>query len=212
MMAAVEFYFDYSCPWTYLACTRLREAALRTGSEIVWKPVFLAQVMAAVDPDHGDRRLDPAPRRADYQLKDLEDWARFCGLQMTLPSGWPHAVEAAACGAVEADRQQRITSYSDGVFAAYFRDGRDIGAVDTVCDVGAAAGLDPSRLEQAVKDPATSNVVRANSAELVQRGGFGSATMFVEDSMFFGSERIPLVEFALGQASGRDFVIPGQHA
>lgn len=211
-MAAVEFYFDYSCPWTYLAFTRLRESAQRTGSEIVWKPIFLAQVMSAVDPDHADRRMDPAPRRADYQLKDLQDWAHFCGLQINLPSGWPHAVEAAVCGAVEADRQQRIMAYSDAVFAAYFRDGRDIGEVDTLCDVAAAAGLDPSRLERALKDPATNDIVRVNSAELVQRGGFGSATMFVEDSMFFGNERIPLVEFALGQASGREFVMPGQHA
>ena len=53
--------------------------------------------------------------------------------------------------------------------------------------------------------------VRANVDELIGRGGFGSPTLFVGDHMFFGNDRMPLVEFALGQASGRAFVMPGQH-
>jgi hypothetical protein len=35
--------------------------------------------------------------------------------------------------------------------------------------------------------------------------------MFVEDKMFFGNDRMNLVEFAIGQASGRVLVLPGQH-
>jgi len=39
--------------------------------------------------------------------------------------------------------------------------------------------------------------LRANVEELIGRGGFGSPTMFVEGSMFFGNDRLPLVEHEL---------------
>jgi hypothetical protein len=35
--------------------------------------------------------------------------------------------------------------------------------------------------------------------------------MFVEDDMYFGNDRIPLVEFSIGRASGKILVLPGQH-
>ena len=53
--------------------------------------------------------------------------------------------------------------------------------------------------------------LKSNAQELINRGGFGSPTMFVEDKMFFGNDRMNLVEFAIGQASGKILVIPGQH-
>ena len=73
------------------------------------------------------------------------------------------------------------------------------------------AGLAVAAFDAALAAPATAERLAANAAELRSRGGFRSATMFVDEQMFCGNARMPLGEFALGQASGRRFVMPGSH-
>ena len=80
-MTAIEFYFDFSCPWSYLALVRLRETALRTGAEIIWKPFELQHLVGPVDTRA--TRLAADPQRAAWQLADLERWAEYCGVQAT---------------------------------------------------------------------------------------------------------------------------------
>ena len=38
VMARVEFFYDYSSPWTYLAFTRIEELCRRHDAELVWRP------------------------------------------------------------------------------------------------------------------------------------------------------------------------------
>ena len=85
--ATVSFYFDCTCPWSYLACGRLREAALRTGARIRWRPVFSDEVLAAAQPAFPAERRDPHPLKARYQGKDLGDWARYLGLPLPEVAG-----------------------------------------------------------------------------------------------------------------------------
>ena len=53
--------------------------------------------------------------------------------------------------------------------------------------------------------------LKRNTNEAISRGAFGAPTFFINDEMFFGNDRMNLVEFAIGQASGKILVIPGQH-
>jgi 2-hydroxychromene-2-carboxylate isomerase len=74
--AAVEFVFDASCPWSYLALERTRDAALRTGARIIYRPVLVDDVLQLATPGYPADRSDPVPARARHQAKDLADWAR----------------------------------------------------------------------------------------------------------------------------------------
>lgn len=208
-MSNVEFFFDYSCPWTYMAFTRLRDVAARTGSTIVWRPVMVDRVRREVNPSCAASREDPEPRRARYQLKDLQDWAEFCGLKISKPDDWPPDTELALSGGVLAAETKLMATYSESIFRAYFADGLDISDRDVVVEIAYSAGLAEITDRIGTEDPVAR--VRANEAELLTRGGFGSPTIFVGEEMFFGNDRMPLVEFAVGQASGRRFVMPGQH-
>jgi 2-hydroxychromene-2-carboxylate isomerase len=97
------------------------------------------------------------------------------------------------------------------VFSAYFGAGADIADISVLSDLAEQAGLERQSFEQALIATSVVEGVDANIQLLLRRGGFGVPTMFVGDDMFFGSDRMPLVEFALGQSSGREFVMPGQH-
>jgi 2-hydroxychromene-2-carboxylate isomerase len=212
-MLQVEFYFHYGCPWTYLAFTRLRETALRTGAGIVWKPITVEHVHERLQPraaaTHGAAATLPA--KARYAKKDLADWAAFCGVTIRHQGPFPLPAEWAARGAIVTAASGRVAQYSEAVFSACFRDAFDIGSLDAVVTLAGDLGLDEGEFRKAVCEPAVLRAVESNADELVARGGFGSPSMFIGDDMYFGNDRMPLVEFALNRRADRPFVAPGAH-
>jgi 2-hydroxychromene-2-carboxylate isomerase len=208
-MLQVEFFFDFGCPWSYLACTRVREAAMRTGASVVWRPFSLADLDPRQDTRAG--RLDPDPGRAAWQLQDLEDWAHYCDLPLQIDSDWPRSYPRALAGAVHAAALGKGGAFVSRAFAALYADGRDIDDETVLREIAETSGLEPAEFQAALTSAEAGASVQANATELRSRGGFRSATLFVGEHMYCGSSRMPLVEFALAQASGRQFVMPGQH-
>ena len=205
-MLQVDFYFDYGCPWAYLGFHRLRESAMRVGAEIVYKPLNLKQVTEYLGHQHQD-----SPARQNHEPKDLAAWADFCGLALKPEVHWPVDTQIAARGALLAMQQGSMPAYSQAVFSAIYVAGEDVADAGTVAALFRGAGMESDKLEVELEDGSLDQGLSDNARELVERGGFGVPTMFVGDQMFFGNDRMPLVEFALGQTSGRRFVMPGQH-
>jgi 2-hydroxychromene-2-carboxylate isomerase len=100
-------------------------------------------------------------------------------------------------GAFHALDEGKLVPYSTAAFEAYWGDDRDIAREEVLADIAARAGLDRQRFFAAIETDACKQKLRANTDELIARGGFGSPTMFVGDSMFFGNDRLPLVKAAL---------------
>ncbi|NIP17746.1 MAG: hypothetical protein GWM87_06045 [Xanthomonadales bacterium] len=144
-------------------------------------------------------------------MKDLNDWADYCGIVLRRPEDWPADSNLAGQGALLALDADRGMAYSTCVFQAYFERGEDLTDIATLRRAAEAAGLSGDPFEHALPNAALEERLRHNCRELLDRGGFGSPTLFVADAMFFGHDRMPLVEFALGQSSGRQFVAPGDH-
>ena len=88
-MTNVDFYFDFSCPWSYLALVRLRDVTDRNGATIRFKPVSVHALLATENPSLQPSRLSENPAKAVWQEEDLQLWARFWGLTIKLPANWP---------------------------------------------------------------------------------------------------------------------------
>src|ERR1700685_3249632 len=71
-MKTLEFFFDVSSPWTYLAFTRIHGVLERTKARIVWKPILVGGVFNAVNQDVYERRANPDPRKASYSGQDFQ--------------------------------------------------------------------------------------------------------------------------------------------
>ncbi len=209
--AAVEFFFDTSCPWSYLALERTRDAALRTGARIIYRPVLVDDVLQLASPGFPADRSDPVLARARHQAKDLADWARYCGLTLRRPEPWPIRAEWAQRGAVVAAETGQAGAYLAAVFAALFADQRDIRERAVVEAVANEAGLDPESFAARIGDGETELQVNRNGAELVARGGFGTPTLLVGADLYFGNDRLPLVEAALARQGGMRLTLPGAH-
>ena len=211
-MPTLEFFFDCTSPFTYLAFGRIQEVAIRTGSKIEWKPILLDFVFEELNPSFYQQLSGLGPRKAEYYNKDIGDWAAYCGIKIHTPPVYPLRALEAMGGALVALEAGLIVPYLDAVFKAYWEDSKDISQKQVLGEICGATGMDQARFEQDIQQPGIETQLRTNSTTLIERGGFGSPTMFVGDSMFFGNDRIPLVEAALARASVRRFILPGQHS
>lgn len=204
----VKFYFDYSCPWTYLGFKRLIQTATRTASTIEWKPVKLEIIKELLNKPSQD-----TPNYvANYRAKDLQDWASYCSLDIKEHKNLDHRVSLKASkGAFAAIAEDTIVEYSAEVFKAFFSDMADIADSETLVEIAKQLDMDIDNFRLTIEGEQNYETILKNTNELIDKGGYGSPTMVVEDQMFFGNDRMNLVEFAIGQASGKVLVLPGQH-
>jgi 2-hydroxychromene-2-carboxylate isomerase len=201
MASKLEFFYDCSSPWTYLAFSRIEDIARRHDAELVWKPILVGGVFNAVNPSVYESREHPVKAKARYYEKDLQDWAHFYGLRIIgRPSVFPVNSVKAMRGAFVAHEHGKISPYSRRVFECYWGEDRDIGKEEVLRDIVRDTGLDPAEFFAKIASPEYKEKLRASTDELIERGGFGSPTIFVNGSMFFGNDRLILVENALANA------------
>lgn len=197
-MARLEFFYDCSSPWTYLAFDRVEGVARDTGAELVWKPILVGGVFNTVNPSVYESRERPVKAKAAYYAKDLQDWARYQGLRIGMPPVFPVNSVKAMRGAFYAEEEGKISPYNRAVFEAYWGDLRDISQEDVLREIVGAVGLDADTFFAKIADPAYKTRLKDNTDELIARGGFGSPTLFVDsDDMYFGNDRLVLVRDAL---------------
>jgi 2-hydroxychromene-2-carboxylate isomerase len=202
MARALDFYFDCSSPWTYLAFHAVQPLAAELGVQITWKPILVGGVFNTVNQTVYESRAKPNPRKASYMLKDLADWAKLYGLRIAFPPK-VFPVNSVRCmrGAFFALDEGKLVPYATAAFEAYWGDDRDISKEDVMADIATRAGLERERFFASIETEVCKRRLRANADELIERGGFGSPTMFVGSSMFFGNDRLPLVRAALLEAT-----------
>ena len=198
-MTRIEFFFDCSSPWTYLGFHNIQPLAREFGAEIVWRPILVGGVFNAVNDRVYRDRQQPIPAKEAYQTKDIADWARLAGLAIRWrPSIFPINSVRAMRGCIAAGREGQLAEHARLVFEAYWRDDRDISTDAVLADVAAGCGLDPQGYLAAIGSDAIKGELRANTEELIARGGFGSPTLFLDGGdMYFGNDRLPLVRAAL---------------
>jgi 2-hydroxychromene-2-carboxylate isomerase len=196
----LEFFFDCSSPWTYLAFTRIVPVAERAEVEILWRPILVGGVFNAVNQDVYERRANPDPRKSVYYDKDLQDWARFCGITIGRPPVFPVRAVAAMRAVIAADEKGQLVPFARAVFEAYWGGLKDISQAPVLEEAAARANLNGIELLRRSEADDIKTKLRANTDELIARGGFGSPTIFVNvNDMYFGNDRLPLVEAALSR-------------
>ena len=201
-MKRIEFFYDVSSPWTYLAFANIQALAREEGAEIVWKPFLVGGVFNSVNPSVYQQRDTPVPAKAAYARKDMQDWARQAGLKIVFPPKvFPVNSVKALRGCLWAEQQGRQVALATAFFELYWGEDRDISQDDVLVEAAARAGLDAARMLQAINDPAIKAQLKSNTDEVIARGGFGSPTIFVNGAdMYFGNDRLPLVREALRRA------------
>lgn len=196
-MTQVDFYFDCSSPWTYLAWNRIHGVLARTGADVTWKPILVGGVFNAVNEELYEMRANPNPVKARYSTQDLQLWARHCGITIGWPDVFPVRAVDPMRGAFVALVQGKMVEYATELFEAYWGRNEDIGQHDVLRAICEKVGIEPKSFFEAIATDELKARLKDTTQELIDRGGFGSPTMYVNGMMFFGNDRLPLVEAAL---------------
>jgi len=189
----IEFFFDCSSPWTYLAFHNIQPMAREIDVPIQWRPIMVGGVFNAVNPSVYAARDNPVPAKQAYMRKDLADWSRQSGLKIRMPPTiFPVNSVKVMRGCLWLRTPSQMLAFSTAAFETYWSDDRDISDDAVLRDICARCGIDADALIAGIQEPAIKAQLKANTDELVRRGGFGSPTMFVSDDMYFGNDRLAL--------------------
>lgn len=193
MARTLEFFFDYGSPYSYLADTQVEAIARRAGASLVRRPMLLGGVFKATG-NHSPAEL---PAKAKWSGSDMPMWARHYGVPFQRNPFFPVNALALMRGAAAAQIDGLFERYHPAVYKAMWVDGRNLNEIGEVAAVLTAAGLDARKFGQRIQEQDVKDRLKATTDEAVARGVFGAPTIFVEDRMFFGNDRLPFVEMAL---------------
>ena len=195
MSNKVEYFLDCSSPWTYLSFRGMQELSKQKSFEIIWKPILVGGIFNTINPSVYESRQNPIKEKLVYSQKDLDDWSKSRGLDIKMPKIFPVNSVKAMRGSFFFQDKGNIEEYLDAVFYAYWTEGKDISDDDVLKSI--VNELDGSEQEyfDFIKTPEAKERLISNTQELMDRGGFGSPTFFLnDDDMYFGNDRIQLLE------------------
>ncbi len=202
-MRTLEFFFDFSSPWTYMAYTQVEALGRDTGAALVWRPFYVAAVFRGINHNVAAMRAQPVPAKLAYYRIDMSRWADRLGIRIGRPPVYgngskPLNSARALRGAFHAIDHGRISEYAGAVFRAYWEDLEDVSDPAVLAACARKAGLDPAAFAAGLDAPENRTRLEQNTGELIGRGGFGTPTFFVDRTgMFFGNDRLDFVREAL---------------
>lgn len=194
MTQRVEFFYDFRSPYSYLAFTQLQVMDV----DIAFRPMKILTVMERVG---NVPTTITCAAKGRYARMDLARWAERYGIALN-PSNMRDNDGEACSHAVLAAASKDRAAVTLALYRAMWSDGQTLADADAVVAALAAAGIDTSAIAAGIDAPDAVAQLDANTDEAVERGVFGSPTIFVGDTMFFGNDRLDFVREALAQMEG----------
>lgn len=191
----IDFYFDFSSPYGYLAAKQIDEIAARHGRTVRWRP----HLIGAVFPTTGSKPLLDIPLKGDYARHDLPRTARRLGIPFGLPAQFPFlSVAAARAFYWLADRDAaQARDLAMALYDRAFGAGADISSAESVIAVASGIGIDVEALRAALNDPAVKARLKAEVDGAIARGVFGSPYIVIDGEPFWGHDKLQEVDLWL---------------
>ena len=199
-MADIEYFYGANSAFAYLGMARLLEIAQDTGRRIAHHPVRLGDVVGAAHPKGFSERS--REHYAYYFGREIERWADHRGV--AVKGGIPanHSNDSTLANAmlvVAASEDQKVDQLAFAFMQAHWRDHADLGDEATLRALATGLDLDADALVAAANGEAALATLAANTAEAIKRSVFGSPTYFIDGDMFYGQDRLELVERAISR-------------
>lgn len=194
MSKTVECFFDVGSPASYLAWTQLPGIAQRQQAHIIWKPMLLGGVFKTT----GNQSPVMIPAKGAFMQADLARHAQRYGVPLQFNPFFPINTLQLMRGAIACQQLDQLEAYLEAVFPALWVNGLDMGQAEIVAEALKSGGFDPEEVFSLASSAPVKAQLIANTEEAVARGVFGAPTLFVDDILFFGQDRLDWVEQQLG--------------
>lgn len=192
MAAPIEFYFDFSSPFGYLASEKIDQLAAKYGREVVWRPFLLGAVFKIT----GGVAPMLVPIKGDYYRHDFPRSARYLGVAYRQPTTFPMNALAPSRAFYWLDSKHplRARELAHALYRAYFVDNVDISSAESTIAVAAKIGLDADEVRTGMNDAATKDRTKVEVEKTIAQGAFGSPYIIVDGEPFWGSDRLDQID------------------
>ena len=191
MPREIEFFFDIGSSYSYLAATQMAGVAQRTGLPVRWRPFLLGAVFKST----GNEMPARVPAKAKWMLGDMERWSAHYKIPFAFPTRFPLLTLRTQRALAAAERTGlSVEPFALALFRAYWAENQDVTGDAAISAAATSAGLDGPAIVAAIDAPETKDHLRATTDEAIKRGAFGAPSMFVGDALFWGNDRLHLLE------------------
>jgi 2-hydroxychromene-2-carboxylate isomerase len=190
--APVDFYFEFSSPYGYIASGLADGFEQRIGRPLAWRPILLGPVFKMT----GSAPLVSIPLKGDYSKRDFVRTAKMHGVPFRMPDAFPiNTVAAARAFYWAQDRDAgKARELAKALYRAYFADNRNITPAAAVVEIARSVGLDGDALASALEDAALKERTKHEVDAAIARGVFGSPFFIIDGEPFWGVDRMPMAE------------------
>jgi 2-hydroxychromene-2-carboxylate isomerase len=189
----IDFYFDFSSPYGYLASEKIEALAARHGRTIDWHPILLGVVFR----ETGASPLTEVPLKGKYSKRDFARSAKFHGVErFRLPSTFPIATQGPARIVLWLKVRDAALAVATihALYRAFFGDDVDISKPENAAAIAVGCGVGGAAARAAIDDPTIKNALRRENEQAIAAGVFGSPFTIVDGEPFWGMDRLDQVD------------------
>lgn len=192
MSEPIEFYFDFSSPYSYIASEVIDGLAGKYGRKVKWRPMLLGVVFQKT----GQPLLVNVPLKGEYSMRDFARSARYHGVPFTFPAKFPLSTVSAARAYYWLHGQDcaKARQFARAAFRAYWVDGRDISDPAVLQDIAAGLGIDGAALAAGIATPEIKERLKIETDTALAKGMCGAPWFVVDNEPFWGADRLPQIE------------------
>ncbi|MEC9154140.1 MAG: 2-hydroxychromene-2-carboxylate isomerase [Pseudomonadota bacterium] len=197
-MADIEYFYSAHSAFAYLGSARFMEIAHSGSHSIVHKPFELSPAIDAGGA--GSTRTRSPAHRAYYFGREIQRWSeeRNAPVVEGMPTYHYNDMTLANGMLIACDQQGGDTDkLAHCLLEAHWKDDADLAARETLTCLSQSVGIDPQPLLETALSKKTQAIYKANTQEAIERSVFGSPSYFVDGDMFYGQDRLEMVERAL---------------
>lgn len=193
----IDFYFDFSSPYSYIASEWIEATAARHRRTVRWHAILLGATFQAA----GLQSPVSYPLKREYALRDFERSARFAGVPMKIPERFPIATQNAAriFWWLHDGDPSRAAAWARHGLRAYFARGVDLGDTSALKQLAQQFGLDPQQAEGVWGDARWKERLKQVNDAAIAAGIFGAPFFMIDGEPFWGNDRRPQIERWLEQ-------------
>ena len=188
----IEFYFDFSSPYSFVASEWIAALAARHGRTVYWRAILLGATFQAAE------LKSPVsyPIKREYSMRDFERSARFTGVPLQMPAKFPIPTQNAArlFWCLKSQDVGRAIQWAHHAFRAYFARGVDLSDPTALQQLASDFGMDAAQALAIWNDAQWKVALKDANEAAIAAGVFGAPFFVVDGEPFWGNDRRAQIE------------------
>lgn len=187
----IEFHYDFGSPNAYLVHKVIPAISQATGIEFEYVPILLGGVFKATDNVSPAVSMQGIKNKPDYSVIETK---RFCAAHNIEPQvanpHFPVNTLKMMRGAIFAQDKNFYSAYIEAMYSAMWEQALKMDEERIITAALEAANLPTQEILAGMAEPIVKQALIQNTEKSVNRGSFGSPTLFVGDEIYFGKDKL----------------------